>query len=462
SFALSQGSFSGTTNMLPGGSYGVTAHYAGDGTYGASDSTPPVQVTVSAENSQTRVALLTFDPVTGQETSSNATSVTYGSSFNILRADVTNSSGQLCFSSSYPCPTGQVTLADNGQPLDLGTYKLNSQGYTEDQFIRLAGGSHNMVASYSGDNSYTTSTSPTDAITITPAPTTVTLSVPSSVVLSTFDLSATVNTQSYGAAPTGTIQLLNNGTPTGSPWRFSGAPYSPSTGTFAWAVLDLSASLPVGTSSITAQYSGDGNYAGSTSAPVMVTVTDFSLTVNPSTISIPAPGQSGTATITITPLGGFTGPVIVGCYTSSLNWGISCSVSPQSFNVTGTSPVTSALTITTTGANSLTAPTPQLRIPPSPRLLVGWPWLLTGLLALATLLSLATARRHQAAWLFATALLVVGIWAACGGGGGGGGGGSPPPAPDVSLSPASLTFSQQNTGSTSAAQSVILSNVGNA
>ena len=161
--------------MLPGGSYGVTAHYAGDGTYGASDSTPPVQVTVNPESSQTHVALLTFDPVTGQETSSNATSVVYGSSFNILRADVTNSSGQQCFSSPYPCPTGQVTLTDNGQPLDLGTYKLNSQGYTEDQLIQLAGGSHNVAASYSGDSSYNASTSPTDAITITPAPTTTTL-----------------------------------------------------------------------------------------------------------------------------------------------------------------------------------------------------------------------------------------------------------------------------------------------
>src|SRR5271157_5748779 len=75
SFTLSNGSFSGTTNMLPGGKYGVTAHYAGNGTYGASDSTPPVQVTVSPEGSQTHVALLTFDPTTGKETNPNATSI---------------------------------------------------------------------------------------------------------------------------------------------------------------------------------------------------------------------------------------------------------------------------------------------------------------------------------------------------------------------------------------------------
>src|SRR5208337_2284189 len=61
SFTLSKGSssgsFSGTTNMLPGGTYGVTAHYAGDGTFGASDSTPPVQVTVGKESSQAKVGV---------------------------------------------------------------------------------------------------------------------------------------------------------------------------------------------------------------------------------------------------------------------------------------------------------------------------------------------------------------------------------------------------------------------
>jgi subtilase family serine protease len=466
SFPLSMGSssssFSGTTNMLPGGSYGVTAHYAGDGTFGASDSTPPLQVTVNAEGSQTHVALLTFNPATGQETSSNATSVVYGSSFNILRADVTNSSGQLCSSSSYPCPTGQVTLTDNGQ-IDLGAYKLNSQGYAEDQLVQPAGGSHKVVASYWGDNSYIASTSPTDTITITPGPTTTTLpGLPSSSVGGNVNFSVTINTQSYGVAPTGTVQLLNNGAPLGPPTFANGTPYLPSTGAYATGTAPIYASLPLGTDNITVQYSGDSNYAGSTSAAATITVTDFSVTLNPSTISIPAPGQSGTATITITPLGGFAGSMDVACYVPGWTWGIKCSVSPEYLTVTASSAATTTLTITTVGANSLTAPTPQLRIPPSPRLLVGWPWLLAGLLALATLLSLATARRHQAAWLFATALLVVGVWAACGGGGGGGGGGSPPQAPDVSLSPGSLTFSQQNTGTTSAAQSVLLSNIGNA
>jgi hypothetical protein len=462
SFPLTTGSssssFSGKTNMLPGGAYAVTAHYAGDGTFGASDSTPPVLVTVNAEDSQTRVALLTFDPATGQETGSNATSAAYGSSFNILRADVTNSSGQLCFSSSYQCPTGLVTFTDNGQPLDLGSYNLNSQGYTEDQFVGLAGGSHKVVASYWGDNSYVKSASPADVIVITPAPTTTTLSgLPSSVLAgTTVSFTVTVSTQSRGVAPTGYIQVQE-----GSTALSTGGDYDPTNGSatsYASLQAALVANLVPGTASVEALYPGDRNYAASTSAGTTVNVTDFGVAANPTSINIPAPGQSGTATITITPLYGFTGTVTVSCSFTGPGPGMSCTSTPV--NVTGSSPVTTTLTITTTAQASAAPPKAQRRGPPGFRLPVGWLLLLAAMLTLTTLLSLATARRRPAAWLFATALLVVGVWVACGGGGSS----SPPPpqAPVVNLSANSLTFSQQTVGSTSAAQTVTLSNTGNA
>ncbi len=266
--------------MLPGGSYGVTAHYAGNGTYGASDSTPPVQVTVNPEGSQTHVALLTFDPTTGLETSSNATSLVYGSSLYLLRADVTNSSGQPCFSNSYPCPTGQVTLTDNGQPLDLGTYKLNSQGYTEDQTIQLAGGQHNIVASYSGDGSYNTSTSPTDTITVTAAPTTVTASTSSCETPIQYGLpcqiNALINTTSVGVSPSGSVTFFVNGAQQGSPVPAfnSSLPNRSGNTPYAWAQgSDDLQFLTIGTDTFSAEYSGDTNYQAAASAPVSITVT---------------------------------------------------------------------------------------------------------------------------------------------------------------------------------------------
>ena len=58
---------------------------------------------------------------------------------------------------------------------------LNRHGFFEDQPIQLPAGSHSIVAAYAGDNSYTASTSPADAISITKAPTSVSVGTPVSV-----------------------------------------------------------------------------------------------------------------------------------------------------------------------------------------------------------------------------------------------------------------------------------------
>jgi hypothetical protein len=463
SFTLGSGGMvSGSTNMLPGGSYSVIAHYGGDGKSGASDSNA-VAVTVGKESSKTTISLVTFDA------SGNATfgvsSAAYGSPY-VLRVDVMNSSGQECAAStgsiSYPCPTGTVTVApppsDDAPPPNTppGSYALNSQGFAEDWFAQLPAQTWNFTATYPGDNSYNQSSS-TNTISVTKAQTTCTLNAPASAVGTTVTLTANLTTQSNGGALTGTVQFLNGSTPLGTA-PVSGTPYSASTGTYASGQAVLNASLSLGASSITAQYLGDSNYAGSTSPPATVTVADFSVSANPTTINISAPGQSGTSTITITPLGGFTGAMNLSCGVTAMPGG-SCTVSPPSLSLTGSAAVTAMFTIATSAGSSATPPTPQLRVPPSFRLPAGGPWLLAGLLALATLASLATARRRVAGWMFATILLVVGVWAACGGGGGGGG---QAPAPIASLSTASLSFGQLAVSSTSAAQSVTLTNTGNA
>ena len=154
--------------MLPGGSYSVTAHYAGNGTFAASDSTPGIPVTVGKESSQTEIRLVTLN-ATGSPVY-NVTTAPYGSPY-VLRMDVTNSSGQPCVSPttgliSYPCPTGALTVSP--APTDQisrqvplpGSYFLNTQGYAEDQPIQLTPGTYDFVAAYAGDSGYTASTSP--------------------------------------------------------------------------------------------------------------------------------------------------------------------------------------------------------------------------------------------------------------------------------------------------------------
>jgi hypothetical protein len=190
-FALgSGGTASGITNMLPGGTYNVFAHYAGNGTTGASDSAPPVTVTVNPESSETGLQIVSANTATGQ-LSYGATSVLFGSPY-VLRVDVRNAAGAQCApmnssgTQTQPtsgCPTGTITWTDNGGPppsseypsseypsppadLTPGSLTLNNQGYAEDQFVQFSAGTHTLVATYSGDNSFSASTSPPVTVTV--------------------------------------------------------------------------------------------------------------------------------------------------------------------------------------------------------------------------------------------------------------------------------------------------------
>ncbi len=271
-FSLSKGVTGAgtTTNKLPGGTYNVIAHYAGDGNYGGSYSAP-VSVTVSKENSQPQTFLITFDS-SGNILSKNTTTATYGSPY-ILRVNVENAAAQMCApvatSGATACPSGNVTLTNNGSALDAGTYALNSYGYLEDLIVQLPGGTDSVTAAYAGDSSFDANTS-TSTITITPAATE--LNAPSVLNYSlgyAFNATTKLQSQSSGAAPTGTVTFLLNGTPMAGTANYAGVP---GTGNPPVALLYAGFTTPnppitkAGSYSISASYSGDGNYAPSTSS----------------------------------------------------------------------------------------------------------------------------------------------------------------------------------------------------
>jgi hypothetical protein len=229
---VSGGSYSFSTAFLPGGSYNLVAHYGGDGTRAPSDSAP-IAVTVAKQNSQ---AVVNFVTAAGALTTA-AQTVVYGSSY-ILRIDVENASGQTCQNLSnttsfvaplsFLCPTGAVTLTDNGSPLKdfpnaqnvnaTNVANLNDRGFAEDQPIQLSVGSHSIAASYPGDASYNASASNTLSVTITQATTTVVVTASPTSIASggSVMLTATVNTTSNGAGPTGTVQFKNGPSNLGS------------------------------------------------------------------------------------------------------------------------------------------------------------------------------------------------------------------------------------------------------
>ena len=218
-FTLSAGSYSGTTNLLPGTStgYKVIAHYGGDGTFAPSDSATQSVNSVTKENSVVTVSFVTSS---GTITTSSQ-NVPYGSPY-IMRVDVTNAGGQQCSSASVPCPTGTITLKDNGQPLNdflvpgtttpTNTASLTNIGFLEDQPIQLPGGNHSIAASYAGDTSYNVqASSNTLSVTIALAATQ-TQVVPNVTSITSGGnviLTANVITNSNGAGPTGTVQFKN-------------------------------------------------------------------------------------------------------------------------------------------------------------------------------------------------------------------------------------------------------------
>ena len=215
-FVLSGGTATVSTNALPGGTgVSVVAKYGGDGTV-APGTSNAVTLNVTKENSTTAVNLLTFD---SGGNSSTATSVAYGGSY-ILQIAVKDNAGNQCGSQVAGCPTGTVTLKDNGQPLNdfsgSNSVKLSSLGIAEDQPVQLPAGTHALAASYSGDNSFNGSSSPTNTITVTADTTHVTISPSIARTGSPVTIIAKVNTNSSGAGPTGSVVFTVNGTKVGN------------------------------------------------------------------------------------------------------------------------------------------------------------------------------------------------------------------------------------------------------
>ncbi|HVI08075.1 MAG TPA: protease pro-enzyme activation domain-containing protein, partial [Candidatus Binatia bacterium] len=170
----------------------------------------------------------------------------------------------------------------------------------------------------------------------------------------TIGTSVTLTATLTPSTGTGAVSFstLNSGTTTNLGTVTVNYPYPPSTtGT---AVLSTAA-MPPGTNSVTATYEGDASHAAATSSATSVTVTTpFTMSANPSSLSVPA-GQSAIYPITVTPVGGFTGTVNftnststnAGSCPSGLPAGALCVFSPPSVTLDGVHTQSVTLTITT-------------------------------------------------------------------------------------------------------------------
>lgn len=401
-FNLIAGAITGSTLLLPGGSYSVIAHYPGDGTFGLSDSAP-VAVTVLPEGSTVIETAESFDSA-GNLFNLAGTSTPYGNPI-YLKADVHGSSG---------IATGTVDFADGAAT--LANVLINSQGdaNTAQGLFAVPAGLHSVVAKYSGDPSFNASNSAAIPFTVTKATTTTSVqsSQPSINVGGTVTLTATVNTTSGGRAPGGTVTFFSGTTQLGSPVPIttqtdgSGSIQTGAVLAASATYLMNSSALPGGKDNITAAYNGDSNYSGSTSTPTVVNVADFTLSSSPTSVTISSPGKTGSLTLTVTGIqpnfAGSVGFAPTSC--SGLPSLATCSFSAASVVNGGTT----VLTINTTAPQSAT-------LLGAPGKMGLWATSLGGLFAGVFLVGMPSRRRWSTTlrWLaFALCLTIVG----CGGG----------------------------------------------
>jgi len=364
-FPLSGGSFSGSINYLPGGTYSVWANYGGD-TSNASSASPKAQITVNPEASSTYFNILNVATPSTVTVAINpgTTNIPYGTQL-ILAAEpfpttyynqcvVNPTPPASCNTPSFTFPTGTVIFADNGTTIN--TAVVNAEGDAEYN-APWSVGSHSATARYSGDASYNASSA--SAITFSIAKDTPTVSLsgatqtPPTVFTIQLENSANLSNEiHYGipfsnpaAAPTGNITV--SGFPAGVPTsaNLSAAvdplTYSPE----GVATITAPAGTAAGTYTVTINYIGDSNYsAASNSFTVTILAPPGNFTATGSAASATA-GGSANSTITVTPSGGFTGTVAVTCPAATLPPGVSCSPSPLNITMSGSGAATGQLTV---------------------------------------------------------------------------------------------------------------------
>jgi uncharacterized repeat protein (TIGR01451 family) len=256
-----------TTSSLAVGAHSITAVYNGDSNFNAASSAALLQ-TVNKDASSATFTSSPNPSVFGQPVAFTAT-----------------------VSAAAPgagTPTGTVLFQDGSA--SLGTANLLN-GQASVTLSMLGVGPHSVTAVYSGDGNFTASTSAGLTQSVGQAATTTTLV--SSLNPATYgqpvELTATVQSPA-GTAETGSVTFLDGSTALGTA-SLSGNS----------AQLTTSA-LAGGTHSITAQYNGDTNFAGSTSTALAetvnqaATVTAVASSQNPATF-----GQSVTLTATVQP-----------------------------------------------------------------------------------------------------------------------------------------------------------------
>lgn len=239
-----------TTALTTNGTKSITAIYGGDSfNDGAISASLPILVSGATSGAAATTTMLSASPAS------------------ITRAESTLLTATIAGGANGVTPTGSVMFY-NGATF-LGTSVLVN-GQATFTATGLPVGANNLRAVYTGDAQAAGSASSifAETVTKTAASAVVSTSVTSR---NTSTANVTLVARLSGTSPSGTVTFYNNGVAIGSAVNVVNG------------IATLSTSLPLGSTSITAQYSGDTNNTTATSAGVALS------TRAPSTITVAAP-----------------------------------------------------------------------------------------------------------------------------------------------------------------------------
>lgn len=288
-----------TSNLPAGSPVSVTAAYSGDGNYQPSPQSSAVHVTVSQGSATTSLACTSTD----SSSPNCATSVSLNATETFTET-VSPPSGGVT-------PTGTVTFTANGSKITAcgtnGVVTLSS-GTASCSTSKLKANNYSIVATYSGDSNYKTSTD-SISLAVGQAGTTTTLVSNSpgntSTVNQSVTFTATIGPANANPALSGTVTIVD--TSNGNTTLCQGQ-VNPTTQQYSCTTQALTR----GTHKIQATYSNDQNYGSSDNSANLLTQTvnagtatmpSFSSSSNPSVV-----GNTVTFTATISVPSGPTSP----------------------------------------------------------------------------------------------------------------------------------------------------------
>ncbi len=274
------GKATASVSSLGAGSYSITANYTADTRFQPSSSAPVQEIVVGADTA----TILTASP--------NPAAVTQTVMFAV----------QVRAAQGTVVPNGNVTLMDG--TTNLGTTSLDAKGIVTFPVSTLSFGTHAITAKYAGSANFNPS-SVTVSEAVTPIGTGLALTASPNPANTgqTVTLTATATSMLEGMTPIGMVTFYDgNAVLATATLGDNGA------ATFA------TSSLAIGTHALKAILA-TGSYFASSSSPVVnevVQAYDFTLAVSRTTLTIPS-GDYSNMTVTVTPVGGFTGSVSLSC-----------------------------------------------------------------------------------------------------------------------------------------------------